>query len=162
MSNTSTPEVEADPVEAAFSTVVRMTKDVEFDGRHLSVGQVLPHEGTDPIGWPLVTLPGAIGRIVPLKPWECEVIPAYVADLHVITERADGPDLDDLVRLIRFHRSHHRVPTVSSAITAEGQLRVEWEAGRLGRFRVTEGQPDPEAYFVGPDGTVYDCNGNPL
>ena len=29
-----------------------------------------------------------------------------MSDLHVITERADGPDLDDLVRLIRYCREH--------------------------------------------------------
>ena len=162
MSNTSTPEVEADPVEAAFSTVVRMTKDVEFDGRHLSVGQVLPHEGTDPIGWPLVTLPGAIGRIVPLKPWECEVIPAYVADLHVITERADGPDLDDLVRLIRYCRDNDITFRPSGEQGNVMSVRVGAYPNGAWVWHFVENVPLPEAYFVGPDGTVYDCNGEAL
>lgn len=85
------------------------------------------------------------------------------AHLHVITDRADGPDLDDLVRLIRYCREHG--VTLSSGQTMLLASEMERPCpvilrlyGRTESTVIVEGDPLPEAHFVGPDGTVYDCN----
>jgi hypothetical protein len=77
------------------------------------------------------------------------------ASLHVITERADGPDLDDLVRLIRYLREHDiRVAVYNGD---DDPVRLGWSAPH-GFFHVVEDSPLDEGYFVGPDGAVYDAN----
>ncbi len=148
-------------------TVVRMKETrADYD---LFAGQTYPHEGYDPEnGWPILRIP--MGLELAIDPDQCEVIEVTLtADLHVITERADGPDLDDLVRLIRYLREHRVEHNIRDAHT--------WEDGdyfdpaRLtvvfGICAITDGMPLPDlrgltAYFVGPDGTVYDCNGEAL
>lgn len=94
---------------------------------------------------------------------------ANARDLHVITERADGPDLDDLVRLIRYLRGHRVQHSLRDAHTWEDDDL--FDPARLtvafGKAAITDGAPLPDlyglvAYFVGPDGTVYDCNGEAL
>jgi hypothetical protein len=84
-------------------------------------------------------------------------------DLHLITERADGPDFDDLVRLIRYCREHELCVSVNDS------QPLSWD-DKVGQFAVRlygpqpaivlwEGDPAPRgAHFVGPDGTVYDAN----
>lgn len=86
-------------------------------------------------------------------------------DLHVITERADGPDLDDLVRLIRYLREHgivHRTDTIGHPLDPDhhGHLTVRWWS--VAPVNVAhcaiEDNTAYVAHFVGPDGTVYDAN----
>jgi hypothetical protein len=86
---------------------------------------------------------------------------------HQITEWADGPDLDDLVRLIRYCREHG--VTLSSGQTSLLASEMERPCpvilrlyGRTESTVIVEGEPLPEAHFVGPDGTVYDNERNPL
>lgn len=152
MSNTSTDQ----------PTVVRMT--AADPGLGLTAGQILPHEGTHEIsGYPLATLPD--GQLVEIDSRDCEVIEVVpTADLHVITERADGPDLDDLVRLIRYLR-HQGLPVeIGYPALAENLAvahRATWK-GRDHHWLFTEGVPNKGAAFIGPDGTVYDCNGEAL
>jgi hypothetical protein len=82
--------------------------------------------------------------------------------LHVITERADGPDLDDLVRLIRYCREHdiRLSPGATSMLAGmgTGQMILRLYSPTVSSIVVVEGQPLPEGHFVGPDGTVYDAN----
>lgn len=81
--------------------------------------------------------------------------------LHSITARTDGPDLDDLVRLIRYCREHDIVLTPGATATCNGPFRLRLYANPakpIVTLAVTEGVPLDRAYFVGPDGTVYDSN----
>ena len=73
--------------------------------------------------------------------------------LHVITENATGPDVDDIARLVRYLREHQiRYALDVTIITEDAEESAEiW-------LDITEGHPLPEVYFVGPDGTVYDAN----
>ena len=140
-------------------TVVRMRIGVA--GWDLHAGQILPHEGDSGFG-PLATLPNGETHSIPTN-W-CDVIPAPT-DRHVITEREDGPDLDDLVRLIRYCREHDVVLTPGATSTLLGPLRLRlYSTPANGQMTllITEGQALAEAYYVGPDGTVYDCNGEAL
>lgn len=147
------------------ATVVRLTKPWIWASGGAEVGQVLPHEGTDRFtGWPLVSLPS--GRMYPVPPDHCEVIPAHLVDRHVVTEK-EAPDLDDLVRLIRYLREHDldyafdnvgdrrhpRMVVKAATRKADGSIVVR---------RFHEGEPLPEAHYVGPDGTVYDVEGMAL
>lgn len=80
-------------------------------------------------------------------------------DLHTITERADGPDLHDLVHLIEYLREH-AIPHMALTVA---RMTVQIRTGSNGdpvpdAHRWVEGEPHPEAHFVGPDGTVYDAN----
>lgn len=98
-----------------------------------------------------------------------------VPDLHVITERADGPDLDDLVRLIRYLREHEVQYRVLDAVTYRERDRpdeyrhdplsvllyepgVDYHPRLRSLWTITENKPLAEAHFVDPDGTVYDAN----
>lgn len=84
-----------------------------------------------------------------------------MSDLHVVTERADGPDLDDLVRLIRYCREHDIPHAVDGGSTKSFMVRTlpsHWRPHLV----AMEGLSLDEAHFIGPDGTVYDCNGEAL
>jgi hypothetical protein len=81
---------------------------------------------------------------------------------HVITERAEGPDLDDLVRLIRYLRDHDFAVRFDYS-RMRPTLSVTWELYADGntlqrRYTVTESDRVGLGRFVGPDGTVYDAN----
>ena len=82
-----------------------------------------------------------------------------MSDLHVITERADGPDLDDLVRLIRYLREHEIPHMALTVARMTVQIRVNPGEGAPipDEHRWVEGEP-VLATFVGPDGVVYDAN----
>lgn len=89
---------------------------------------------------------------------------------HVITERAEGPDLDDLVRLIRYLREHgiqHRTDTIGHPLDPDhhGHLTVRWWSVDETAFSpvnvahcAIESNAAYSGHFVGPDGTVYDAN----
>lgn len=92
--------------------------------------------------------------------------PEEAGDLHQITAHPDGPDLDDLVRLVRYLREHKI--TYDHAGTGGGgswgyALAVRWYPERdsipvgYAPPKVTEGATATFA-FVGPDGVVYDAN----
>lgn len=85
---------------------------------------------------------------------------------HVITERADGPNLDDIVRLIRYLREHDFAVRFDYS-RMRPTLSVTWELYEGGttlrrRYTVTESDTVGPGRFVGPDGTVYDNERNPL
>jgi hypothetical protein len=75
--------------------------------------------------------------------------------LHQITERAEGPDLDDIVRLIRYCRGHRIVHMVSGGSGPLGVRIIPSNSDAESVF-VMEGFPEDKAHFVGPDGTVYE------
>lgn len=148
------------------ATVVRLTKPWIWASGGAEVGQVLPHEGTDRFtGWPLVSLPS--GRMYPVPPDHCEVIPAHLVDRHVVTEK-EAPDLDDLVRLIEFLRANDLAAGIGWPALATKLAVAFWsyraaDTDRRSRHRwlVTEGTP-ARFHSVGPDGTVYDVEGMAL
>lgn len=129
------------------------------EGRDTATGQLVVTEATKPYA----------GEFLVDWRWVEPVTVPPVNDFHVITERADGPDLDDLVRLIRYLRQHD-----IDHVHIGSVMRVEWShpnpiddgtyKGRMARNAgvAEEGEPEPESYFVGPDGTVYDANGEAL
>ena len=147
---------------AEAPTVVRMTETLaDYD---LIAGETYPHEGYDAeSGWPVLTTPA--GLELTIDPLACEIVEVTpTADLHVITERADGPDLDDLVRLIRYLREHDLPVEIGYPALAQNLAvahRATWK-DRDHHWLFTEGVQNKGAYFVGPDGTVYDCNGEAL
>lgn len=87
-------------------------------------------------------------------------------ELHQITARADGrPDLDDLVRLIRYLREHGiAAHTDAAARTGDVYpMRVRWSTDRVGvevwGFDAVEGWPLHDGIvFVDTDGAGYDAN----
>lgn len=145
------------------ATVVRITKPWVWRTGGAEVGQILPHEGEDRFtGWPLVTLPS--GALYPVPPDCCEVIPAHLADRHVVTEK-EAPDLDDLVRLIEFLRANNLTvgigwPALATKLAVSIWSHRTDDTERRSRYRwlVTEGKP-AKFHSVGKDGTVYDVEG---
>lgn len=83
-------------------------------------------------------------------------------------EEKTGPDLDDLVRLIRYLRNHGVVVIVETMARRIGvetyhRIYVTWSNPSKMRFRLNEVIPAEVdegilAVFVGPDGTVYDAD----
>ncbi len=149
-------------------TVVRMKRT--FSAVRLFEGETYPHEGYldsthegQPLRSPFVQLPN--GDIWPVHPDFCEVI-EVPAELHQITGHANGPDLDDLVRLIRYLREHDINPEIGWPALAS-TLTVCWRGSRNSRpdfhWTMTEGRRwDHAACYVGPDGSVYNANGEAL
>jgi len=91
-------------------------------------------------------------------------------ELHRITERDGGPDLDDLVNVIRYLRENG-VQVVTGTMARRighesyNRLHLSWYPGDawMRQFRLNEAIPAEvdeasSAVFVGPDGTVYDEN----
>lgn len=74
------------------------------------------------------------------------------------------PDLDDILRLIRWSRD---VPTIALSVASPtgAQLIVEWIDPGDNLRRIVEDRPTPvhgEAFYLGPHGEVYDANGEAL
>ena len=87
---------------------------------------------------------------------------------HRITDSADGPSLTDLVRLIEFLRANrveHEIISMGSWTDGDdydpGWMQVVWTHGKI-RHGAVERQAPAEAFYVGPDGAVYDANGEAL
>lgn len=84
--------------------------------------------------------------------------PAGESALHRITERDDDrPDLDDLVRLIRYLHEHDIPHAVDGGSTKSFMVRTlprRWRPHLV----AMEGMRLDEARFVGPDGAVYNAN----
>lgn len=92
---------------------------------------------------------------------------------HCITEREDGPDLQDMIRLVEFLRSsrveHYNIGSVHRGEDGPEQCRmtVSWwtldrrpgakHAATIGG-EVEERHPLPEAFFVDLDGMTFDAN----
>jgi len=77
-------------------------------------------------------------------------------DRHVITENPTGPDLDDMVRLVRYLREHEvRYMLSVSVITDDGDGGEAW-------LDFDEGRPDPQVHSVDSEGDPYDFNGRAL
>jgi hypothetical protein len=86
---------------------------------------------------------------------------------HTFVETgADGrPDLDDIVRLIRWARSPASGIGVSVASATGAAVSVEWIDPDDRVRRIVEGSrlpADGDALFLGPDGALYDANGELL
>lgn len=84
---------------------------------------------------------------------------------HRITARSSGPDLGDMVHLIRHLRSYRIQHEVAHAATFEDgdQFDPALLTVRIASAAtITEGTLDAEVYYVGPDGTIYDCNRDAL
>lgn len=82
------------------------------------------------------------------------------AELHRITMHASVvPNLDDIFRLIRYLREH----SVWHSVSGSQPLGVEWLTNGDGYASpsIREGNARGIA-FVGPDGTAYDNERNPL
>ena len=93
---------------------------------------------------------------------------ATPAGRHVITARADGPDLDDLVAVLRYLREHGNRRTTNPSPSGirsgadHALMEVRWTHPTGGFWTIREGDPEDEAFYVGPDGAVYDANGEAL
>lgn len=85
-------------------------------------------------------------------------------EFHRITEHSTGPNLEDIFRLIRYLRSVGRACTVTEiarrpSCEAYHRLGVGWHDDlRDYQRNVLEDRPEPEAFYIGPDGALYDCN----
>lgn len=91
---------------------------------------------------------GLAHQIAGTRLWEATL---WRDSLHRITERADGPNLDDLLNLIRYLRKHDLNAHVVHYNDAK-VLAVDLDNG----WGWHEGGPLGDERFVGPDGTVYD------
>lgn len=141
-------------------TVVRMKETRAH--YHLFAGQTYPHEGYDPEnGWPILRIP--MGLELAIDPDQCEVIEVTLtADLHVIVETGGtAPDLADIFRLITYLRENEVWADVGQNGLSNG-VKIGWIDADGRRRIIAEFVEHPKAFYVGPDGTVYDCNGEAL
>lgn len=83
-------------------------------------------------------------------------VKAEAMNLHVITERTTGPDLDDLVRLVRYLREHKIAYRFSDTLTHNAIVGFDTPIGD--RLAIIENDSVMGVTYVGPDGTVYDAN----
>lgn len=91
------------------------------------------------------------------------------AEAHTITTREDGPDLDDLVRLIRYLRTLGVYVSIGNQLSESNAVVVSWtrfpkpgQPNNAHPTTVVEGRLPKEAFYVGPQGEVYDANGEEL
>ena len=89
----------------------------------------------------------------------------YEVECHahpIVETGGDAPDLDDLVRLIRYCRDRDITYRPSGEQGNVLSVRVGTHPNGAWVWHFVESVPLPEAHYVGPDGTVYDAKGEAL
>lgn len=79
-----------------------------------------------------------------------------VEQLHRITTRSDGPDLDDLVRLTKYLRDNNIVPSFGTDSSGT-RLTVKWMHGPWDIFTFIEGDTVGLGRFVDTNGAIYNA-----
>lgn len=142
---------------------VRLTQDLP--SYPLTQGTLMCVEGRDPMtGQLAVTDPGGDEHIVAWSWVEpVQIAPVDDGSFHIIVETGGAaPDLEDLVRLIRYCRDRDILCRLSGERGNVLSVRVGVYPNGAWIWHFVESVPLAEAYYVGPDGTVYDCNGEAL